>query len=316
MRGRGAARCGTSGTTQSETAALEHWHTCFGIEYSHSSFINPHICICTVLPTAASTRCIKSPPSPPFLLHAAVVSVTMAQVTNFEMRANMLSAVLQVYITHHTSHITHHTSHITHHTSHITHHTSHITHLCRVSLTLKRHAFCRRHCRFLRLQRIPLPTSNQKAKLSLLLQVSPKSKCKPNSIPLSRYPLILHAAEHTAHLFAANRYTHKPSPDPFLTPMQLPRPRPLPSAAPRQPPLSRRHGPLPPQRPVAGAARRSSEPQLTAYCIATGTFIVLQAVCGLRAALDVEGDNWRSWVNLVLLLLQVDVQERVGANAC
>ena len=33
--------------------------------------------------------------------------------------------------------------------------------------------------------------------------------------------------------------------------------------------------------------------------------IHLQAVCALRAALDVETENWRLWVNLMLLLLQV-----------
>ena len=31
----------------------------------------------------------------------------------------------------------------------------------------------------------------------------------------------------------------------------------------------------------------------------------LQAVCGLRAALDIEQKNWCLWVNLVLMLLQV-----------
>jgi hypothetical protein len=37
----------------------------------------------------------------------------------------------------------------------------------------------------------------------------------------------------------------------------------------------------------------------------------VQAVCGLRAALDVEADNWRLWVNLVLLLLQVHDEQLV-----
>jgi hypothetical protein len=126
------------------------------------------------------------------------------------------------------------------------------------------------------------------------------SKCSETTPPES--PISL-AAEHTAHLYSANRYNTTFTAQftrtiivtllccsyLFLSSFSL----------------------LAPDGPCASAAMshvaRSDLWQVT-FSTQKQNYkhvIHLQAVCALRAALDVETENWRLWVNLMLLLLQV-----------